>query len=394
MPAEGEPRVGDIVTRLLQIAGAGAAIVGWVAIVGGARVTARFEALGIPSPLNTVSALPRSLLLAEGLRALAVPLAVAAITAAGTFAFGRPRRPYNDRVEAAWRRADERFGHRFASDRRSQPELSNYELYAERKRQQQEAFDDEALVALALKGGVEGSVFGSWDRLRWHLRKLDGLEGVLVRLGFGGGLLVFLASFFLSKPADQFYLAVLGGGLALIAFMRGFAVIEHRSNLPRDVLFDQGTVSGGAVIGIAAVFIAGLFVGILSPLPPVPPLTAVAVLAVGLFVAMVRSFRHYGVAVLATFTAIVVIGGVAQLLRENVRDSIPLDCAEVVGKNGAVQNGFLLGRSADEVFLTFHDIAGFRVRILPDKEVREITVGPTAALGRGDAVDSSKSCPG
>ncbi len=60
---------------LLQVAGAGAAIAGWIAVVGGARVWARLHAADIPAT-QTLSVLPRELLIVEGLQALLVPLVI------------------------------------------------------------------------------------------------------------------------------------------------------------------------------------------------------------------------------------------------------------------------------------------------------------------------------
>jgi hypothetical protein len=61
--------------------GDGAALVGWIAVIGAAREYARFTAAGIPAPAETASLFPRGALLGEGLIALLLPLLVG-ITAA------------------------------------------------------------------------------------------------------------------------------------------------------------------------------------------------------------------------------------------------------------------------------------------------------------------------
>jgi hypothetical protein len=60
---------------ILQVVGAGAAIAAWIAVVGGARVWARLYAADIPAT-QTLSVLPRQLLLVEGLQALLAPLLI------------------------------------------------------------------------------------------------------------------------------------------------------------------------------------------------------------------------------------------------------------------------------------------------------------------------------
>jgi outer membrane protein OmpA-like peptidoglycan-associated protein len=64
----------------VQLLGAGAGIAAWIALVGGARLWARMEALGVPAA-QTVSSLPRELLIAEGFRTLLVPLLLGAAIA-------------------------------------------------------------------------------------------------------------------------------------------------------------------------------------------------------------------------------------------------------------------------------------------------------------------------
>lgn len=66
-------------THVLAVVGAGGALVGWLAVVGGIREYARFEAAGIPSPAQTASLLPRETLIADGLSALAPTLAIASV---------------------------------------------------------------------------------------------------------------------------------------------------------------------------------------------------------------------------------------------------------------------------------------------------------------------------
>jgi hypothetical protein len=67
----------ETLTHVLAIVGAGGALVGWVAVVGGIREYARFDAAGIPSPSQTASLLPRETLIADGLSALLPSLAIA-----------------------------------------------------------------------------------------------------------------------------------------------------------------------------------------------------------------------------------------------------------------------------------------------------------------------------
>src|SRR4051812_9779039 len=62
---------------VIQVVGAGAALTGWIAVVGGARVWARLYANEIPATY-TLSVLPRQQLVAEGLQTLLVPLLLGA----------------------------------------------------------------------------------------------------------------------------------------------------------------------------------------------------------------------------------------------------------------------------------------------------------------------------
>jgi outer membrane protein OmpA-like peptidoglycan-associated protein len=65
---------------VLQVLGAGAGIGAWIAVVGGARLWARLDALHVPAA-QTVSVMPRELLIAEGFRTLLVPLLLGAAIA-------------------------------------------------------------------------------------------------------------------------------------------------------------------------------------------------------------------------------------------------------------------------------------------------------------------------
>jgi hypothetical protein len=69
-------------TRTLEVVGAGAALVGWVALLGAAREWATFRAAGIPSPAPTAALLPRASLIGDGLTALA-PILLAGLILAG-----------------------------------------------------------------------------------------------------------------------------------------------------------------------------------------------------------------------------------------------------------------------------------------------------------------------
>lgn len=83
MPAEASEKkaAGGIgLSGLLEIVAAGAAITGWVAVVGGAHMWARLEAAHF-SPSPSVAFQPREALLVEGLRTLLFPLLAAAFIA-------------------------------------------------------------------------------------------------------------------------------------------------------------------------------------------------------------------------------------------------------------------------------------------------------------------------
>ena len=64
---------------VLEVLGGAAALVGWVALIGGVRVWSRLDALGLPQATSTVADLPREALIAEGVRLLLVPLVVAVL---------------------------------------------------------------------------------------------------------------------------------------------------------------------------------------------------------------------------------------------------------------------------------------------------------------------------
>src|SRR4051794_30862802 len=62
---------------VIQVLGATAALTGWIAVVGGARVWAKLHAAEIPAT-HTLSVLPRQQLITEGLQSLLVPLLLGA----------------------------------------------------------------------------------------------------------------------------------------------------------------------------------------------------------------------------------------------------------------------------------------------------------------------------
>src|SRR5947208_686035 len=64
-------RASGVFRNLLTVVSAGAALVGWIAVVGAAREYERFKAAGIPSPEQTASLFPRDALIGEGLTAIA-----------------------------------------------------------------------------------------------------------------------------------------------------------------------------------------------------------------------------------------------------------------------------------------------------------------------------------
>src|SRR4051794_5039120 len=72
-------------TRTLEVVGAGAALVGWVAVVGAAREWAKFRAAGIPSPAPTAALLPRTSLIGDGLTALVPVLGIGLVLAGLTY---------------------------------------------------------------------------------------------------------------------------------------------------------------------------------------------------------------------------------------------------------------------------------------------------------------------
>jgi len=88
---------------VLQAVGAGAALFGWIAVVGASLTYIRFERLGIPSPLNTAAALPREVLFATGMRAMLAPVAIGLLVAATAWVIGRAS-------ELSWARLESRKG--------------------------------------------------------------------------------------------------------------------------------------------------------------------------------------------------------------------------------------------------------------------------------------------
>ena len=108
-----EQRVGptwEVAGQVLQVVAAGAALVGWIAVIGAARVRIRFDQAGLPSPLDAVSVVPRDTLVAEGLDLLAVPLCLASVVA--MIAYLLLRRSEREREDAA-RILERHFGERY-----------------------------------------------------------------------------------------------------------------------------------------------------------------------------------------------------------------------------------------------------------------------------------------
>jgi hypothetical protein len=92
-------------SALLEIVAAGAAITGWVAVVGGAHMFARLEAAHF-SPSPSVAFQPRQALLVEGLRTLLFPLLAAAFIASiGWYTWNPPApdAPPEEDFESAFR---------------------------------------------------------------------------------------------------------------------------------------------------------------------------------------------------------------------------------------------------------------------------------------------------
>jgi hypothetical protein len=98
---EGARSAPDIVLRVLEVLAAVAALVGWVALIGGAREYARLKVAGIPGPLRVASGLPREQLIGEGLDALSMPLLVASAFAAAVYFWLAPGDQYALRRMAA-----------------------------------------------------------------------------------------------------------------------------------------------------------------------------------------------------------------------------------------------------------------------------------------------------
>jgi hypothetical protein len=84
MSPEPTGKSGSILGAGLELAAGVAALVGWVAFVGGARLWAQFTAAGL-SASPAVAIEPRQYLLVEGAGALAAPLAVSAVAAATAY---------------------------------------------------------------------------------------------------------------------------------------------------------------------------------------------------------------------------------------------------------------------------------------------------------------------
>jgi hypothetical protein len=76
-----ERSAGDFAAQALQVVGSAAALALWLTLVGGAMVFARLEAADAPRPTRTVTAVPKDVLIAEGVHAMAGVL-IAAIVAA------------------------------------------------------------------------------------------------------------------------------------------------------------------------------------------------------------------------------------------------------------------------------------------------------------------------
>ena len=385
----------DVAQRLLQVVGAGAALVGWIVVVGGALVWARFEALGIPTPSRTVGEFPQTALLAEGLRALAVPLAVATVTAIGVYALARPRRPYTDREEVAWRHADARFGERWAQDARSFPGTAMYANYAARKDRQVRSLDVEALGALTATSGPV-----TWAQLKEHWRRLRAELGrwrwFFVPIGIAGVALLGW-SFFVEDPGEQLERAFGGSTLLVGALVGAWLTIERnwRKQHERDhggrldILFDQGRFSVGAVVLTVTLFAVGLLVAFRVERGTVPLLTAGGFASIALWAAVLRSFRNYAAVAVATFTALVVTGGLVQMLKQLVDDRPELDRVEVDLKGGdKTLVGYLVARSGSEVLVARQDseTGKFAVTVVPSGQLEQVTVGPAVEIERADEV--------
>jgi hypothetical protein len=89
---------------VLGVIGGGAALAGWIAVVGGGVVWARLHAAGIPAT-QTLAVLPRDLLLVEGLQTLLLPLLIGGGAALLVYYSWRLEYQTVRKIEAAGRKA-------------------------------------------------------------------------------------------------------------------------------------------------------------------------------------------------------------------------------------------------------------------------------------------------
>jgi len=92
----------------LQALGVGASLAAWIAVVGGAKVWARLESAEIPAT-QTLSTLPRELLIVECLQTLLVPILLGVAAALVVLLLRRVWSPSPARFSSAsWRRRPSR----------------------------------------------------------------------------------------------------------------------------------------------------------------------------------------------------------------------------------------------------------------------------------------------
>jgi hypothetical protein len=122
---------------VLQGVGVGAAIAGWVAVVGGGRLWARFDAAHIPAT-QAIAGLPRELLIVEGLQLLLVPLLVGGLVAVLVFLSLRKKERDAEEAERRWRQTDEQAQERLAAAQAERDRTVRIQSAAQRARERAE----------------------------------------------------------------------------------------------------------------------------------------------------------------------------------------------------------------------------------------------------------------
>jgi hypothetical protein len=337
-PASTQPPDGPAwtaVQRALQIIGGGAALLGWLAIIGGWRMYLRFQAAQLPSPVRTVSVVPRETLIAEGLKAMAVPLFAGALVAVLVLvALTARERVYGRRFEA--------------------PVLRPEDLERERQyRRERRAEQRRARVGVA----------------RPFLVVVSWLAAV-----------VFAALIWLSVPS--LVIVILLGVLAGLALWVLGAVEWSRELL--FWLFAPGRAAGWPVTAaLAAVLIMVSFLSV-----PVAWAFGVAALGVVIVVILAAIWDHVtpGQFALALFASVAFVAGLAAVVRENESDSIAINRARAELTDPPEEIlGWFVARSGDDLFLALSVEGGVskadakgpkRLKVIPNDRVSQLFIGP------------------